>query len=195
MKSSCYEVWLVFLCAFLSTLVGACGAAPQLRTQPERFAFLDPIISDNLPRIAQCPNPKLTFQESKQVGTAWYDYYRLEGCGHRTAFITAVTRQDVDDTWIVTHEYGVAPTADELRAEAKGQLLKTAQFDLSCKANLEFEILNEEIGPMRTKFEGTIGVRGCGKRSTYRSVCNDNAYTQGKHDISCASVITSVSGT
>lgn len=143
MKSSNHEISKVLLLASISALVGACGGAPQLRTQPERFAYLDPIISENLPRIAQCPTPKLTFETFQQVGTAVYDYHRLEGCGHRTAFITAVTRQDMDGTWMVTHEYGVAPAADELRAEAKGQLMKTA----------------------------------------------------GKHDISCASVVTSASGT
>lgn len=175
------RIWLLVF------LMG-CGGGLKIENQPQRQAYLKTRTAENIKKLTQCDQTSLTFRESNQVGTTWYDTYTLEGCGQKTDYITALTRTG---NWI-TWKYGVAPQAEELRIAAKEQLTKTAEFDLDCNSDLQFSILNETLDAMHTSLVATIGVRGCEKKSTYRTTCANTNYKKGTHEISCTSVVTSV---
>jgi hypothetical protein len=106
----------------------------------------------------------------------------------------AVSRQDVGGTWLVEWKSSVVPSDAEFQQGANQQLRKTAQFDLDCKSDLEFEFLNPQTDPMRASFSSTVGVRGCGKKSTYHTECTHPSFQNGKHEIQCVNVITSGGG-
>ena len=67
---------------------------------------------------------------------------------------------------------------------------KSAKFDLDCD-ELEFTVLNSLIAPLQNGVESTIGVKGCGRKSTYGSVGRATGFIAGKHEISCSNVVTS----
>jgi hypothetical protein len=169
----------------LLSLAG-CGGV-NVETQPQRFDYLKEKTAEDIKKLTQCEDAKLTFRESNRVGTTWYDTYTLEGCGQKTDYITGLTRTGDWITW----QYGVAPQPEQLREAAKDQLTKTAEFDLNCKSALDFTILNEVFDPMHVSLVASVGVRGCDKQSTYRTSCGNTNYQNGKHVITCTSVVTS----
>jgi len=172
----------------VATIGCLAGCGINVETQPQRLDFLKDKTAESIKKITQCEDTKLTFKESKRIATTWYDVYSLEGCGQKTDYTTAVTQSG---QW-VQFQFGVAPQPDELRMAAKEQLAKTAEFDLDCKSDLDFTMLSEVFDPMHTSLIASIGVRGCEKKSTYRTTCVDTNYKNGHHDIVCTSVVTSV---
>jgi hypothetical protein len=181
-------------CCFVGVAVPAallaCGG-PLVNTQPQRLDYIHSMSPVGLQKAMRCDNAKLTFKETVQKGFVSYDHYDAEGCGQRSEYITAVSRQDVGGTWIVEWRASVVPSEKEFQAGAESGLRKTAQFDLDCKTDVEFEFLNLQIDPLRESLSATVGARGCGKKSTYHTVCSHPGFENGKHEISCVNVITS----
>lgn len=166
---------------------GAC--APVLVTQPQRLSYIQDKVEENLKNTMNCEKTQLTHQRSEQRGVEWYDVYTAEGCGSRSDYVTMMKQNAGWTMWA----FGLAPSEAQFQTEAQEQLLTTARFDLGCE-NVEFTVLHALISPMRDAVESSIGVSGCGKKSTYKSACRTTGFVSGKHQISCSNVITSGSG-
>jgi hypothetical protein len=164
-------------------------------TQPQRLAEFEKEIHVGAATLSHCAAPIITFKSTRHDGSIWYDVYSLEGCGHKTDYVVAVTKNETGGTWAVSYRVSIAAPDDTFRAEAKAQLVKSAQFDLDCKSDLQFEILNETLDPLQTTYLASVGVRGCDKKSTYRTTCLEKSYDSGKYDIDCKSVVTTTTDT
>lgn len=109
-----------------------------------------------------------------------YDRYEVVGCDQKSEYLTMVRHRGDSITWGL----GLVPTVSDYEKVVQNQLEKTARFDMNCQ-DIDMTILNQLIAPMRGQYRATIGVRGCGKSSSYNSLCGHVGYSNGGHQLSC----------
>jgi hypothetical protein len=177
---------LLWAPVFIALLGVGCAATRDLATQPGRRLFVEKQLEKSIPRQLGCNEWKLTFDKSDKQGNAKFDYYKLEGCGHQTGYVTLV--EEASSGHVLT-AVGVAASERDFVDAAKQQLDRTAKFDTSCD-EIEVSVLNALITGGHGGFEATMGVAGCGKKATYHTVCRHTDYSAGKHEISCSNVAT-----
>jgi hypothetical protein len=174
----------------LAATLGLAGCRHAVATQLDRRDYLDPDIKKFMKDRYQCEDWKLAFEKTEKSSIFTYDYYSMEACGQKTQFYTALSRPEVSkpgqERWLMD----AIPRREMFVAASKAQLEKTATFDLGCD-ELSYTDLNSSMAQEHTAYDSTIGVRGCGKQSTYFSNCLYTGYENGKHAITCQSVITS----
>lgn len=172
------------LCVIAALTCSACG--PKVDTQAHRYQYLKGYIDQAADLALNCKQSSVTFLESSRVGVAEFDHYQIEGCDQSTEMMTSVTVVDARSSTVFVRRIMAVPPLEKFPTEAREQLAPTARFALDC-TELAFQDLAVTVTPMREVYTASIGVTGCGRKATYKVVCQYTGFNAGQHGITCAS--------
>jgi hypothetical protein len=174
----------------LAILVGSC--APALITQKDRFVYVQSYLVENAKHYLQCQNVSFEFVETQTVpasgGGKWgtYDYYIATGCSKKLHFVTRVAQVVSGTAHATKREVSPVPSNDEFLEQAVASIRSATAFQLDCE-DLAFTPLNAVATFDRKNFNVTLGVSGCGKKTSYSVECVQSTFIPEKqrHQIAC----------